>query len=318
MAQRARACARPLPLAAHACSRCAATLTRHSVCLLRLVRPAGVCVEGARAAALGASAQVSRPRGQRQRHRLGAARGGHAPGACAASSRSGRGSLTPHPSMADARLLPHEPSASSCPLGLYTENARPLTCGSRAPICRRGDRRAPQATRASRCSHTMGRGVGPRRCARPWAHAPTCGTPLPPAAGLIFRRSPIVIIPRSARRRPLSAAQNDVRAFFSRIRWSAHKTGCNAVSWAPYDAQSVGQSGSGLRLVTGGCDNRVKVRQKYAHSNRLVWAAPEFLGWMPMLPGFAHDGTCRAFQLDHTHHTHSRIVAPGMAVRRRW
>lgn len=41
--------------------------------------------------------------------------------------------------------------------------------------------------------------------------------------------------------------------------WSAHKTGCNAVSWAPYDAQSVGQSGSGLRLVTGGCDNRVKV-----------------------------------------------------------
>jgi len=40
-------------------------------------------------------------------------------------------------------------------------------------------------------------------------------------------------------------------------QWSAsmfktHKTGCNAVAWAPYD-------GAGLRLITGGCDNLVKI-----------------------------------------------------------
>ena len=41
-------------------------------------------------------------------------------------------------------------------------------------------------------------------------------------------------------------------------RWSAtmfkaHKTGCNALSWAPVDASGT------LRLATGGCDNLVRV-----------------------------------------------------------
>jgi len=36
--------------------------------------------------------------------------------------------------------------------------------------------------------------------------------------------------------------------------FQAHKTGCNAVAWAPYDAAS-----GTMRLVTGGCDNLVKL-----------------------------------------------------------
>ena len=43
-------------------------------------------------------------------------------------------------------------------------------------------------------------------------------------------------------------------------RWAttmfkAHKTGCNAISWAPYDRET----GGSMRLVTGGCDNLVKI-----------------------------------------------------------
>jgi len=39
-------------------------------------------------------------------------------------------------------------------------------------------------------------------------------------------------------------------------KFKAHKTGCNAVSWAPVFDQAAGEA---KRLVTGGCDNRVKL-----------------------------------------------------------
>ena len=47
-------------------------------------------------------------------------------------------------------------------------------------------------------------------------------------------------------------------------RWNAamfkaHKTGVNAVSWAPIDAAATGGAGTPLRLVTGGCDNLLKI-----------------------------------------------------------
>jgi protein transport protein SEC13 len=38
------------------------------------------------------------------------------------------------------------------------------------------------------------------------------------------------------------------------VMFKAHKTGCNALSWAPVEA-----AGAPMRLVTGGCDNLVKV-----------------------------------------------------------
>lgn len=42
--------------------------------------------------------------------------------------------------------------------------------------------------------------------------------------------------------------------------FKAHKTGCNAVAWAPFKADAVdATTGAGLRLATGGCDNLVRL-----------------------------------------------------------
>jgi len=68
--------------------------------------------------------------------------------------------------------------------------------------------------------------------------------------------------------------------YWSSAMFKAHKTGCNALAWAPVDS-----SGGGMRLLTGGCDNLLKIWRYSEESDVPSWAEahvlpPEHSDWI--------------------------------------